>query len=169
MFDIVKLLWAGTLGMVMALAVVGCGSSQHVAFTRWSSVGGLNVPTPARFHEIRWAKGVVTSDLSQQELRVPKLESGDFGDLPTYRNGVFLRVSEGAFNRLSMETTPRLPLRLPLNLDKLGGSGAGGQWWSGAFASRACARGCGVTVWIGQKAPAADRAAVLQALAAIKA
>jgi hypothetical protein len=133
------------------------------------------VPTPAGFREFRWAKGVALvkdNNLSKQDLRVPNLEAVDPGDLPTYRDGVFLIISEGIpWTTISQppmpSPRPTPTLRLPLNLNELG-SGYGGSLRSGNFKSDACAGGCVVNVWIGPKAPAADRAAVLQALAAVK-
>lgn len=167
----VRPFWGGIVAVVATLAVVGSGSGQRVAFSRWSSVGRLSVPKPAGFSEVRWAKGVAIGDLSRQELGVPDLESGR--GFPTYRDGAFLIVREATpvpnpGGPSQGPTTPPPPrLRLPLSLGELGAPGYAGHWWSGGFVSGACTGNCDVVVWIGPKAPAADRAALLEALASI--
>jgi hypothetical protein len=153
-----KSLWAATLAAAVLLAVTACGSSRHEAsFAHWSSVGKLRVPTPAGFHELRSVGQVAITDLPTGYLRQTSLPTGF-----TYPDGVALIVTEAVFHA-------RPPaLKLPLSLDELErGSGGYRPFWGGAFVSKACGS-CGVYVWIGPKAPAADRAAVVQALTSIK-
>jgi hypothetical protein len=142
--------------MVVVLAVVGCGGS---AFRRWSPARGLSVPTPAGFHTYRSVGGVAISDLSRHEVFMPYLESDDEANIPSYLNGVVLFVGGASY------IPPILPpLRLPIGLDELPKGG-----WGGRGGNFVCAQQvCRVWVWLGPKAPARDRAAVLEALASIK-
>src|SRR6476619_8135752 len=42
---------------LIALAVSACGGSRHVAFSRFTTVGELSVPTPPGFHHRSWPGG----------------------------------------------------------------------------------------------------------------
>jgi hypothetical protein len=155
---------------LIALAVSACGGSRHVAFSRFTTVGELSVPTPPGFHHRSWPGGVTVSNAAIKGSGSRFLVAGY---LPHDRNRVTLTVY-----RLS-EMSPGMLARrihLPLAFDRLprgGGAWAGGVLRGGAFVFQTKVvgfktRAYGVQVWLGRSAPAADRSVALSAVRAVK-
>jgi hypothetical protein len=154
----------------VAFAASSCASGRHVAFSDFSTVGELSVPTPSGFHHRSWSGGVTVSD---RAITGSGSEFLTAGYLPHDRSRVTLTVY-----RLG-EMSPGMLARhihLPLTFDQLlrgGGAWSGGMLRGGAFIFQTKVSGFktqdyGVQVWLGRSAPAADRTLVLSALAAVK-
>jgi hypothetical protein len=164
--------------VAVLLAASACGSSRHVVFLpQRATVGALAVPTPAGFHHSKLAEG--GEHLWTPTDQRPPITVGGVlvSDYPVHGLTQLMGVS-GIFppNRVAFRVTkwtwgtgavvPRL--RFPLTLHQLTEGGAsrwGGKVWAGVFLFRN--RLYGVSVWLGGKAPAADRSAVVSALASV--
>jgi hypothetical protein len=151
---------AAALGCVLALSA--CGSGHRTAFTKFSKVGALLVPTPTGFHARSWPEGVVISNRSGK-IPIPcTTMDGCATDIPAgFPSEDELVVYRTAF----IETPPAL--RLPLTLQKLDQVSDGlTEWSTWGMVGRRDAYA--VAVWLGPKATAADRSAILSALQTIK-
>jgi hypothetical protein len=144
------------------LALSACGSGQRAAFTKVAKVGALSVPTPPGFRSRTWPGGIVISDRAGR-IPIPcTTNDGCTGGLAGYPSQDELVV----YRTLFMETPPTL--RLPLRLENLQQtSDSLTEWTGGGSIGRTDAYAVGV--WLGPKAPMADRSAILSALQAIKA
>jgi hypothetical protein len=143
------------------LAISACGSGHRTAFTQFSRVGALSVPTPPGFRSRTWPGGVVISD-RPGEIPIPcTTNDGCDGGLAGYPSQDELVV----YKTLFMEPPPAL--KLPLTLQNLEQMSDGQTEWRGA-GSIGGGRVYAVDVWLGPKAPAADRSAILSALQTIK-
>jgi hypothetical protein len=144
------------------LALSACGSSHRTAFTNFSRVGALSVPTPAGFHSSRWSDGVVISNRSGQ-IPIPCTTNDG---CPTGIAAGYPTEDELVVYKTAFHETPPV-LTLPLTLRGLRQVSDGLTVWGGA-GSIAGAGVYSVDVWLGPRAPAADRAAILSALETIK-
>jgi hypothetical protein len=143
------------------LAISACGSSGHrTVFTKHARVGALSVPTPTGFRARTWPGGVVISDRPGKILIPCTTMDGCPPGLAGHEREDELVVYETGF----IETPPAL--KLPLTLQSLGLTSDRLPEWSGWGV---IGRGAyAVDVWLGPKAPAADRSAILSALQTIK-
>jgi len=143
------------------LALSGCGSGRQVAFTQHAKVGSLSIPMPAGFRSRTWPRGVVIYDGSGK-IPIPCTTNNGCADgVAGYPNRDELVVYETMFH----ETPPKLGL--PLALQSLQRMSARLPEWDGA-GSIDRAGIYAVDVWLGPKAPAGDRAAILSALQTVK-
>jgi len=80
---------------LIALAVSACGGSRHVAFSRFTTVGELSVPTPPGFHHRSWPGGGHGQQRSDKRKRIQvsggglspaRPKPGHPHRLPTQRN-----------------------------------------------------------------------------------
>jgi hypothetical protein len=143
------------------LAVSACGSGSRTAFTKFSRVGALSVPTPPGFRSRTWPGGVVITDRAGA-IPVPcTTNDGCAGGVAGFPSQDELVVYETSFH----ETPPAL--KLPLTLQNLRQMSDGLTEWDGAGSIGG--RGTyAVEVWLGPKAPAAHRSALLSALKSVK-
>lgn len=144
------------------VALSACGSGHRTVFTKFSRVGTLSVPTPPGFRSRTWAGGVVISN-RPGEIPIPctTMDGCPTGIAAGYPSEDELVVYETGF----IETPPAL--KLPLTLRNLEQMSDGLTEWDGW--GTVGGRGAyAVAVWLGPKAPAADRAAILGALQTIK-
>jgi hypothetical protein len=143
------------------LAISACGSGHRTVFTKVSKVGGLSVPTPPGFHSRTWPGGVAISDRSG-EIPIPcTTNDGCPLGLAGHPSQDELVVYETVFQE------PAPALKLPLTLQHLEQMSDGLTEWTGA-GSIGGRRAYAVDVWLGPKAAAADRSAILSALQGIK-
>jgi hypothetical protein len=143
------------------LAVSACGSGHRTVFTKHSRVGALSVPTPTGFRARRWREGVVISDRAGKILIPCTTNDGCDAGIAGHESEDELVVYKTGF----IETPPAL--KFPLTLQNLGQMSDGLTEWSG-WGLVGGRRAYAVDVWLGPKAPAADRSAILSALQAIK-
>ena len=139
----------------IALAGSSCGSARHVTFSTAYQTCGLSIPMPAGFHRRFWnfdGGGGLTIGDGTRGLTDP----GQWVDDPG-------RVTLAVFT----SGGPQHMLQFPIALGELD-QGRGGFWSGGGLVSKANPQGCGVAIWLGPHAPAADRSAALGALSAIK-
>jgi hypothetical protein len=146
--------------LVGVLAVSACGGGRHTVFTKFSRVGPLSIPTPSGFRSRTWADGVVISNGSS-EPRIPCTTNDGCAGLAGHPSQDELVV----YRTVYMEPPPAL--KLPLALQNLRQVNDGRTEWSGG-GSIGTAGDYVVDIWLGPKAPAADRSAILSALEAIK-
>jgi hypothetical protein len=155
----VVLTTVAVLGGVLALSA--CGSGHRTVFTKVSKVGALSVPTPSGFRSRTWPGGVVISDRSGK-IPIPcTTNQGCAVGLAGYPGQDELVVYETSF----IEPPPAL--KLPLTLRNLHQMSDGLTEWDGA-GSIGGGGAYAVEVWLGPKASAAHRSAILSALQTIK-
>lgn len=144
------------------LATSACGSGHRTVFTKFSRVGALSVPTPSGFHSRTWPGGVVISNGSGQILIPCTTNDGcSVGLAAGHPTQDELVVYETSFHELPPT------LKLPLTLQNLQQMSDGLTEWNGA-GSIGRSGAYSVDLWLGPKAPAADRSAILSALQTIK-
>jgi hypothetical protein len=153
----------GTAAVVVtALAASACGSGRHVTFKTYSPVCGLSVPAPPGFHRHFWSDsgggGVTISDAAIGVGDPAEWSEGSFPEKP---NRVAVSVFQGFFH-----DPVRANLQIPVTLHELERASGGLTEWGGAF--RVGNQVCGVAVWLGPDASAADHSAALSALQAVK-
>jgi len=148
--------------LVGVLALSACGNSHRTSFTKFSRLGLLSVPTPTGFHSRTWRHGVVISNRSG-EIPIPCTTNDGCptGIAAGYPSEDELVVYETG----SIEPPPAL--KLPLTLQNLQRASDGLTEWNGW--GTVGGRGpYAVAVWLGPKAPAAYRSAILSALQSIQ-
>jgi hypothetical protein len=144
------------------LALSACGSGHRTVFAKFSKVGTLAVPTPAGFHSRAWPEGVVVSN-HPGKIPIPC----------TTNDGCATGIAAGypredelvVYKTGYIESPPAL--KFPLSLQDLVQMSDGLTEWNGwGMVGRRSAYA--VAVWLGPKAPAEDRSALLSALQTIK-
>lgn len=153
---------AGIVLALVALAVSACGGGRRVTFSTRSQVCGLSVPMPSGFHRRFWnyaGSGGVT--IGNGPIGPP--EPAEWG---LEQNRVSLAVSCNQSGNPGGLVAPPTKLQLPIKLHELAQGSGSLTYWSGG--GEIGGKECGVAVWLGPDAPAADRSAVLSALQAIK-
>jgi hypothetical protein len=155
-----------TVGILVAvvLAASACGSGRHTSFSTFSDVCGLSVPTPSGFHRTFWndaGRGGVT--IEDGRIGPGTGNPVKWSDDP---DRVALAVGGNSGRNPGGLAASPTRLQLPITLDELAQGSGGLPYWSGG--GEVGGEQCGVAVWLGPKAPAVDRAAVLDALQATK-
>lgn len=149
----------------VALTSSSYGSGRHVAFANFLDECALSVPVPRGFHERFWsAYGGGGVEISNGPIPAGNPANRGPGAPPENPNQVTLYVGYPGMTHGPVSTPGELPS--PVTLDDLERASAGLTYWGRGF--QVGHAECGIGIWLGPEAAAADRLDILSALEAIE-